>query len=76
VDDATTVDNLDIWLVLAQAQLVLVLFQVLVAVSVVLEVDSVVDSLLVEDLLADHVPLPATSAVALTTSLEIARHKP
>lgn len=62
---------LTVFSVLAQAQLVLVLFQVLVAVSVVLEVDSVVDSLLVEDLLADHAPLLATSAVAPTTSLEI-----
>jgi len=76
VDDATTVDNQDIWLVLAQLQLVLVLFQVWAAVLVLLVVDLVVDLLPVEDSRVDHALLLATSAVAPTISLEIARHKP
>lgn len=57
--------------VLAQAQLVLVLFQALAVVLVVPVVDSVADSLLAEDLLVDHVLLLVTSAVDLTTSPEI-----
>lgn len=59
--------------VLAQAQLVLVLFQVLAVDWVVLEVDSRVDSLLVEGLPVDHALLLVTSAVAQITLLEIVR---
>lgn len=73
--DAITADNPDIWLVLAQAQLVLVLFQALAVALVVPVVDSVADSLLAEDLLVDHVLLLVTSAVDLTTSPEIAKLK-
>jgi hypothetical protein len=76
VADAITADNQAIWLVLAQAQLVLVRFQVLVVVLVDLVVDLVVDSLLEEDLLVDLALLLATSAAAPTTSLEIVKHKP
>jgi len=75
VVDAITADNPDIWLVLAQAQLVLVLFQALAVALVVPVVDSVADSLLAEDLLVDHVLLLVTSAVDLTTSPEIAKLK-
>lgn len=56
---------------LAQAQLVRDLFQVLAVVLELPVVDLVADSLLVEDLPVDHVPLLATSAVDQTTLLEI-----
>lgn len=75
--DATTADNQDIWLVLAQPPLVqVVLFQALVVDWVLLVVGMVVDLLLVVDLPADLVQLLATSAEDQTISLEIAKLKP
>jgi hypothetical protein len=62
---------LTVFSVLAQLQLVLVLFQVWAAVLVLLVVDLVVDLLPVEDSRVDHALLLATSAVAPTISLEI-----
>ncbi len=57
--------------VLAQAQLVLVLFQALAVVLVVLVVDSAADSLLVVGLLVDLALLLATSAEVPIILLEI-----
>ncbi len=57
--------------VLAPAQLDLVPFPALAVVLVPPEVEMVEDSHPVEVLLADHVPLLATSAEVPTTSLEI-----
>jgi len=72
---ATTVVNQDIWRALAQALLVQVPSQALAEVLVLPEVDMVEDSLLVVDLLVDHAPLLATSAVDQTTLLEIVKLK-
>jgi hypothetical protein len=75
VVDVTTVANQDIWLVLAQAQLVQVLFQAPDVVLVLLVVDIVVVLHLAVALLADLVLLLATNAAVQTTLLAIARHK-
>jgi len=76
VDVATTVVNQDIWLVLAQAQLVQAQFQVLVVVLVPRAVDMVEDSYPVEGLLVDLALLLVTSAVGQTTLPETAKLKP
>lgn len=73
---ATTVDNQDIWLALAQAQLDQVPSQVLAVVLVLPAVDMVVDLPLVEDSQVDLAPLLATSAEDPTTLPEIAKLKP
>lgn len=61
---------------LAQAQLVQVQSQVPAVVLVLPEVDMEVDSLLVVDLLVDHVLPLATSAEDRTTLPEIAKPRP
>jgi len=61
---------------LAQAQLVQVQSQVRAVVLVLPEVDMEVDSLLVVDLLVDHVLPLATSAEDQTTLPEIAKPRP
>jgi len=76
VDVATTVVNQDIWLVLAQAQLVPPPSQVLAVVLVLLEVVLEVVLPLVVDLLVGLAPLLAISAVAQTTLLEIVKLRP
>lgn len=73
VADAITVVSQDIWRALAPAQLAWVLSRVLAVVLVLRAVVSLAGLLLVVDLLVDHAPLLATSAVAPTTLLVTAR---
>lgn len=73
--DVTTAANQDIWLVLAQAQLVQVLFQVPDVVLALLVVDLAVVLHLGVASPADLVLLLVTNAAVQTTLLAIARHK-
>jgi len=69
------VDNQDIWLVPAQAQLEQDPFQVPAVVLVVLVEDLMVDLLPVVHLLVDPVLLLVTNVVDPTTLPEIVKHK-
>lgn len=76
VDDAITVVSQDIWLVLAQIQLVQVQFQVLAGVLVLLEEAFKVGSYQEVDLQEVLDLLPAISVEDQTTLLGTVKHKP